>query len=108
MLGRPIRGLVEAVLSIPIGMGLGYLGRLSYFGTGPVSSSLLGLAAGFASFVIFGWCRMRVLVPHRGAGEDGSEPGRARQMNELGLDIEVGSRAEPGAESDAGAVAAPG
>ena len=50
-------------------MGLGYLGD-RYFGTGPVLL-LLGLAAGFASFVIR-ISRLRVLVDE--ATEDGSEP----------------------------------
>ena len=66
---KAYQGALEAVLSIPIGMGLGYLGDRQ-FGTGPVFF-LLGLAAGFASFVIR-ISRLRALVDE--ASEDGSEP----------------------------------
>ena len=66
---KAYQGALEAVLSILIGTGLGYLAdRL--FGTGPVFL-LLGLAAGFASFVIR-ISRLRTLVDE--APEDGSEP----------------------------------
>jgi F0F1-type ATP synthase assembly protein I len=66
---KAYQGALEAVLSIPIGMGLGYLGDRQ-FGTWPVLL-LLGLAAGFASFVIR-INRLRVLVDE--ASEDGNEP----------------------------------
>ena len=66
---KAYQGALEAVLSIPIGMGLGYLADRQ-FGTGPVIL-LVGLAAGFASFVIR-VSRLRVLVDE--APEDGSEP----------------------------------
>ena len=66
---KAYQGALEAVLSIPIGMGLGYLGDRQ-FGTGPVFL-LLGLAAGFASFVIR-INRLRVLVDE--ASGDGTEP----------------------------------
>lgn len=66
---KAYQGALEAVLSILIGTGLGYLADRQ-FGTGPVIL-LLGLAAGFASFVIR-ISRLRVLVDD--APEDGSEP----------------------------------
>jgi F0F1-type ATP synthase assembly protein I len=66
---KAYQGALEAVLSIPIGMGLGYLAD-HHFGTGPVFF-LIGLAAGFASFVIR-MTRLRELVDER--PEDGSEP----------------------------------
>ena len=66
---KAYQGALEAVLSIPIGMGLGYLVD-HQFGTGPVFL-LLGLVAGFASFVIR-ISRLRALVDE--AAEDGSEP----------------------------------
>jgi F0F1-type ATP synthase assembly protein I len=66
---KAYQGALEAVLSIPIGMGLGYLADYQ-FGTGPVFL-LLGLAVGFASFVIR-VSRLRALVDE--ASEDGSEP----------------------------------
>ena len=66
---KAYQGALEAVLSIPIGMGLGHLADLQ-FGTGPVFL-LLGLAAGFTSFVIR-VSRLRALVDE--APEDGSEP----------------------------------
>ena len=66
---KAYQGALEAVLSIPIGMGLGYLGDRQ-FGTWPVLL-LLGLAAGFTSFVIR-INRLRVLVDE--ASEDGNEP----------------------------------
>ena len=65
---KAYQGALEAVLSIPIGMGLGYLADYQ-FGTGPVFL-LLGLAVGFASFVIR-VSRLRALVDE--ASEDGSE-----------------------------------
>ena len=66
---KAYQGALEAVLSILIGTGLGYLAdRL--IGTGPVFL-LLGLAAGFASFVMR-VSRLRALVDE--ASEDGSEP----------------------------------
>ena len=66
---KAYQGALEAVLSIPIGMGLGYLADRQ-FGTGPIFF-LLGLAAGFASFVIR-MIRLRALVDE--GPEDGSEP----------------------------------
>ena len=66
---KAYQGALEAVLSIPIGMGLGYLAD-RHFGTVPLFL-LLGLAAGFASFVIR-ISRLRALVDE--APEDGSEP----------------------------------
>ena len=66
---KAYQGALEAVLSIPIGMGLGYVAD-RYFGTVPLFL-LLGLAAGFASFVIR-ISRLRALVDE--APEDGSEP----------------------------------
>jgi F0F1-type ATP synthase assembly protein I len=66
---KAYQGALEAVLSIPIGMGLGYLVD-HQFGTDPVFL-LLGLAVGFASFVIR-ISRLRALVDE--ASEDGSEP----------------------------------
>ena len=66
---KAYQGALEAVLSIPVGMGLGYLAD-RYFGTGPVFL-LVGLAVGFASFVIR-ISRLRLLVEE--ASEDGSEP----------------------------------
>jgi F0F1-type ATP synthase assembly protein I len=66
---KAYQGALEAVLSIPIGMGLGYLADRQ-FGTGPVFL-LLGLAAGFASFVIR-ISRLRALVDE--AQEEGGEP----------------------------------
>jgi len=66
---KAYQGALEAVLSIPIGMGLGYLAD-HYFGTGPLFF-LVGLAAGFASFVIR-MIRLRALVDE--GPEDGSEP----------------------------------
>ena len=66
---KAYQGALEAVLSIPIGMGLGYLVDRQ-FGTGPVFL-LLGLAAGFASFVIR-MSRLRALVDE--GPKDGSEP----------------------------------
>jgi F0F1-type ATP synthase assembly protein I len=66
---KAYQGALEAVLSIPIGMGLGYLAD-HHFGTGPLFL-LLGLAGGFASFVLR-ISRLRALVEE--APEDGSEP----------------------------------
>jgi F0F1-type ATP synthase assembly protein I len=66
---KAYQGALEAVLSIPIGMGLGYLAD-RYFGTGPLFL-LVGLVGGFASFVIR-ISRLRVLVDE--ASEDGSGP----------------------------------
>ncbi len=66
---KAYQGALEAVLSIPIGMGLGYLAD-HYLGTGFVFL-LIGLAAGFSSFVIR-INRLRALV--EAATEDGSEP----------------------------------
>lgn len=66
---KAYQGALEAVLSIPIGMGLGYLAD-HQFGTGPVFL-LLGLVAGFAAFVIR-ISRLRALVDE--TSEDGSEP----------------------------------
>ena len=66
---KAYQGALEAVISIPIGTGLGYLVDRQ-FGTGPVFL-LVGLAAGFASFVIR-ISRLRGLVDE--ASEDGSEP----------------------------------
>jgi F0F1-type ATP synthase assembly protein I len=66
---RAYQGALEAVLAIPIGMGLGYLAD-HHFGTGPVFL-LLGLALGFASFVMR-ISRLRALVDE--TSEDGSEP----------------------------------
>jgi F0F1-type ATP synthase assembly protein I len=66
---RAYQGALEAVLTIPIGMGLGYLAD-RYFGTGPVFL-LLGLALGFAAFVTR-ISRLRALVEE--TSEDGSEP----------------------------------
>jgi F0F1-type ATP synthase assembly protein I len=66
---RAFQGTLEAVLTIPIGMGLGYLAD-RYFGTGPVFL-LIGLAVGFASFVMR-ISRLRVLVEE--TSEDGGEP----------------------------------
>ena len=66
---KAYQGALEAVLSIPIGIGLGYLAD-RYFGTGPVLL-LIGLAAGFASFVIR-ISGLRALVEE--ASEDGSDP----------------------------------
>ena len=66
---KAYQGALEAVLSIPIGMGLGYLAD-RYFGTGP-AFLLVGLAGGFASFVIR-ISRLRALVDE--AQEDGSGP----------------------------------
>ena len=66
---KAYQGALEAVLSIPIGMGLGYLADRQ-FGTGPVFL-FLGLVMGFASFV-FRVSRLRELVDE--APEDGSEP----------------------------------
>ena len=66
---KAYQGALEAVLSIPIGIGLGYLADRQ-FGTGPVFF-LIGLAAGFASFVIR-MTRLRELVDE--GPEDGSEP----------------------------------
>jgi F0F1-type ATP synthase assembly protein I len=66
---KAYQGALEAVLSIPIGMGLGYLAD-RHFGTGP-AFLLVGLAAGFASFVLR-ISRLRALVEE--APEDGSEP----------------------------------
>jgi F0F1-type ATP synthase assembly protein I len=66
---RAYQGALEAVLSIPIGMGLGYLVD-RFFGTGPVFL-FLGLALGFASFVMR-ISRLRGLVGE--TSEDGSEP----------------------------------
>jgi len=66
---KAYQGALEAVLSIPIGMGLGYLVD-RFFGTGPVFL-FLGLATGFASFVMR-ISRLRALVEE--AMEDGSEP----------------------------------
>ena len=66
---KAYQGALEAVLTIPIGVGLGYLAD-RYFGTGPVLL-LLGLAFGFASFVIR-ISRLRALVDE--ASEESSEP----------------------------------
>lgn len=66
---RAYQGAVEAVFSIPIAMGLGYLADRT-FGTGPVWL-LIGLGVGFASFVIR-ISRLRELVEE--ASEDGGEP----------------------------------
>ena len=66
---KAYQGALEAVFSIPIAMGLGYLAD-HQFGTDPVFL-LLGLVAGFASFVIR-ISRLRALVDE--APEDGSEP----------------------------------
>jgi F0F1-type ATP synthase assembly protein I len=66
---KAYQGALEAVLSIPIGMGLGHLAD-RYFGTGSVFL-LVGLAVGFASFVIR-ISRLRTLIDE--APEDGSEP----------------------------------
>ncbi len=66
---KAYQGALEAVLSIPIGMGLGYLVD-RFFGTGPVFL-FLGLAMGFASFVMR-ISSLRSLVDE--AREDGSEP----------------------------------
>lgn len=48
--GRAYQGALEAVLAIPIGMGLGY-GADALLGSRPVGL-LLGLGLGFAAFVI--------------------------------------------------------
>ena len=66
---KAYQGALEAVLSILIGTGLGYLADRQ-LGTIPVFL-LLGLVAGFASFVIR-ISRLRALVDE--APEDGSEP----------------------------------
>ena len=66
---KAYQGALEAVFSIPIAMGLGYLAD-RYFGTGPVLL-LIGLGMGFGSFVIR-ISRLRALVEE--APEDGSEP----------------------------------
>jgi F0F1-type ATP synthase assembly protein I len=66
---RAYQGALEAVLAIPIGMGLGYLAD-RYFGTGP-AFLLLGLVLGFASFVMR-ISRLRALVDE--ASEEGGEP----------------------------------
>ena len=66
---KAYQGALEAVLTIPIGLGLGYLAD-RYFGTAPVFL-LFGLATGFASFVLR-ISRLRALVDE--ASEDGSEP----------------------------------
>ncbi len=66
---RAYQGALEAVFSIPIAMGLGYLAD-RIFGTEPVWL-LIGLGVGFASFVIR-ISRLRALVEE--APEDGSEP----------------------------------
>jgi F0F1-type ATP synthase assembly protein I len=66
---RAYEGALEAVLTIPIGLGLGYLAD-RYFGTEPVFL-LLGLALGFASFVVR-ISRLRALIEE--TSEDGSEP----------------------------------
>ena len=66
---KAYQGALEAVLSILIGMGFGYLAD-RYFGTGPLLL-LVGLVGGFASFVIR-ISRLRALVDE--ASEDGSGP----------------------------------
>jgi F0F1-type ATP synthase assembly protein I len=66
---RAYQGALEAVLSIPIGMGLGYLADRQ-FGTSPIFL-LVGLGLGFAAFVIR-VSRLRALIDQ--LPEDGGQP----------------------------------